>query len=70
MTQARPKHSTHGMRVTAYIPVPPVLDVERTVGIEIHDVNVQGKPVMVWDHGGQLEARGVMTNVLALCYGS
>jgi hypothetical protein len=40
--------------------VPPILDVERTVGIEIHDINVQGKRVMVWDHGGQLEVRCVM----------
>jgi hypothetical protein len=32
-----------------------VKDEERTVGIEVHDVVVQGRNVMVWDHGGQLE---------------
>jgi hypothetical protein len=34
-----------------------VLRDERTVGIEIHDMDVQGKRTMVWDHGGQLEVR-------------
>jgi hypothetical protein len=34
-----------------------VKDNERTVGIEVHDIVVGQRNVMVWDHGGQLEVR-------------
>jgi hypothetical protein len=34
-----------------------VKDNERTVGIEVHDVVLGQRNVMVWDHGGQLEVR-------------
>jgi hypothetical protein len=69
-TQALKVWDAYSSPLTADVRVEPVLDVGRTVGIEIHEMDVQGKRVMVWDHRGQLEVRCVMTNVLALCYGS
>jgi hypothetical protein len=58
ITQTRPRHleawGAHSISFTACFRVPRVSNVERTVGIEIHDIDVQGKRVMVLDHEGQL----------------
>jgi hypothetical protein len=43
-----------------------VKDEERTVGIEVHDVVLGQRNVMVWDHGGQLEVRACWRTQLAL----